>query len=298
MIAASAGNHAQAVAYHGTRLGIPVTIVMPKPTPTVKVMQTDRPRRQGRARRRDRRRGLRQGARAGARTGLTFVHPFDDPQIIAGAGTVGARNAGGRARPRHARRADRRRRADLRHGHRRACGQARHRADRRPGRALPVDEMHDQGLPPAAWRRHARRRHRGQGAGRADLADPRELVDDIVLVPERDLENAVAMLLAIEKTVVEGAGAAGLAAILSDLDRFAGRRSAPCCAAAISTRACSPTCCCATSPARAGSRGSSRGRRPPRRARRDHRQVPRSGGQHHRDLPPAGSSAACRPRTR
>ncbi len=41
VIAASAGNHAQAVAYHGARLGVPVTIVMPKPTPTVKVMQTE-----------------------------------------------------------------------------------------------------------------------------------------------------------------------------------------------------------------------------------------------------------------
>ena len=88
VIAASAGNHAQAVAYHGRRLGIPVTIVMPNPTPSVKVTQTES-----------------HGARVvlhgdlfddayirarelEAEQGLVFVHPFDDPQIIAGAGTM------------------------------------------------------------------------------------------------------------------------------------------------------------------------------------------------------------------
>src|SRR5829696_2608269 len=88
VIAASAGNHAQAVAYHGRRLGIPVTIVMPKPTPLMKVTQTES-----------------HGARViltgerfddayahalelEAKEGLEFVHPFDDYDIIAGAGTV------------------------------------------------------------------------------------------------------------------------------------------------------------------------------------------------------------------
>jgi threonine dehydratase len=88
VIAASAGNHAQALAYHGARLGIPVTIVMPKPTPIIKVMQTEG-----------------HGAtivlegelfdeayahalQLGKERGLTFVHPFDDAQIIAGQGTV------------------------------------------------------------------------------------------------------------------------------------------------------------------------------------------------------------------
>ena len=88
VIAASAGNHAQAVAYHGKRLGIPVTIVMPNPTPTVKVTQTEG-----------------HGARVvlhgetfddaydharelEAEEALVFVHPFDDGQIIAGTGTI------------------------------------------------------------------------------------------------------------------------------------------------------------------------------------------------------------------
>ncbi|MDB5686997.1 MAG: L-threonine ammonia-lyase, partial [Rhizorhabdus sp.] len=88
VIAASAGNHAQGLAYHGARLGIPVTIVMPKPTPTVKVQQTEG-----------------HGARViltgerfddaqdaalllAAKEGLTFVPPFDDVDVIAGQGTV------------------------------------------------------------------------------------------------------------------------------------------------------------------------------------------------------------------
>src|SRR5918993_6105303 len=88
VIAASAGNHAQAVAYHGKRLGIPVTIVMPQPTPTIKVTQTES-------------HGARvilhgamfDDAHAKAREleaeqGLTFIHPFDDPAVIAGAGTI------------------------------------------------------------------------------------------------------------------------------------------------------------------------------------------------------------------
>ena len=87
-IAASAGNHAQAVAYHGKRLGIPVTIVMPNPTPTMKVTQTES-----------------HGAKVilygamfddaydkarelEAEEAFVFIHPFDDPRIIAGAGTI------------------------------------------------------------------------------------------------------------------------------------------------------------------------------------------------------------------
>ena len=88
MIAASAGNHAQGLSYHGTRLGIPVTIVMPRTTPTVKVMQTESV--GGTV--------VLEGesfdeAYAHAREletelGLTFVHPFDDPHVAAGQGTV------------------------------------------------------------------------------------------------------------------------------------------------------------------------------------------------------------------
>src|SRR3546814_6696601 len=88
VIAASAGNHAQAVAYHGARLGVPVTIVMPKPTPTIKVMQTE-----GHGATIVLHGELFDEAYAHAlklaeEQKLTFVHPFDDPKIIAGPGTV------------------------------------------------------------------------------------------------------------------------------------------------------------------------------------------------------------------
>src|SRR3954468_17742105 len=88
VIAASAGNHAQAVAYHARRLGIPAVIVMPEPTPTVKVTQTAGHGAEvvlygdmfddayGRAR------------ELAMEKGYVFVHPFDDPMVIAGAGTV------------------------------------------------------------------------------------------------------------------------------------------------------------------------------------------------------------------
>src|SRR3569833_1443332 len=89
VIAASAGNHAQAVAYHAKRLGIPATIVMPEPTPTVKVTQTA-----GHGAEVVLHGDMFDDAYAKARElalekGYVFVHPFDDPQIIAGAGTVG-----------------------------------------------------------------------------------------------------------------------------------------------------------------------------------------------------------------
>src|SRR5688500_18397313 len=88
VIAASAGNHAQGLAYHGARLGVPVTIVMPKTTPTIKVLQTEAV--GGKV--------VLEGetfdeayeyARSMERQlGLTFVHPFDDPNVAAGQGTV------------------------------------------------------------------------------------------------------------------------------------------------------------------------------------------------------------------
>src|SRR3569833_2979326 len=89
VIAASAGNHAQAGAYHAKRLGIPAKIVMPSATPTIKVTQTE-----GHGAQVVQYGALVDDAYAKAREreaecGYVFVHPFDDPQIIAGAGTVG-----------------------------------------------------------------------------------------------------------------------------------------------------------------------------------------------------------------
>ena len=223
VIAASAGNHAQGLAYHGARLGIPVTIVMPKPTPTVKVQQTEG-----------------HGAEvimfgerfddaqahalevAEARS-LTFVHPFDDPAIIAGQGTVAlemledvpqidtlAIPIGGGGLISGCATAAKGLRPDIE-----VVGV---QAELYPsmygflnGVELPCEgDTLAEGIAV-------------KQPGKITRAVVRELIRDIVLVSERDLEKSVALLLQIEKTVVEGAGAAGLAALLAHPQRFAGR---------------------------------------------------------------------------
>ena len=145
VIAMSAGNHAQAVAYHAARLDIPATIVMPVTTPFVKVAATKS-----------------HGAEvvldgesvAEAQTRceqiqserkLTLVHPYDDERIMAGQGTIALRNAGGCARSRLHRHSDRRRRADRRKRDRCACHQSENRNRRRRGGALSGDVERAQG---------------------------------------------------------------------------------------------------------------------------------------------------------
>lgn len=223
VIAASAGNHAQGLAYHGARLGIPVTIVMPKPTPTVKVQQTE-----GHGARvimaGERFDDAYEAARAlEAREGLTFVHPFDDPDVIAGQGTVTLEmledapeidtlvvpiGGGG-----------------LISG---AAVVA--RAAAKPPRVIGVQAE----LYPSMYARMKGLILPCEGDTLAEgiaVKQPgtvtsgivRSLVDDIVLVNERDMETALSMLLQIEKTVVEGAGAAGLAALLGHPKLIRGR---------------------------------------------------------------------------
>ncbi len=224
VIAASAGNHSQGLSYHGTRLGVPVTIVMPRSTPTVKVMQTESVG------------GVVElfgetfdEAYAHARQleverGLTFVHPFDDPDVAAGQGTVALEmlaavpeldclvvpiGGGGLM-----------------------SGMATVARAINPAIALIGVQAE---LFPSMYARIA---HREMPCGGDTLAEgiavkaPGEftsqiiaaLVDEIMLVGEGAIEHAVALLLQIEKTVVEGAGAAGLAAVLSNPEKFAGKR--------------------------------------------------------------------------
>ena len=224
VIAASAGNHAQAVAYHGKRLGIPVTIVMPNPTPAVKVTQTEG-----------------HGARVvlhgeqfddayalaremEAAEGLVFVHPFDDRQIIAGAGTIALEML-----------------ADVPDldvlvvpigGGGLISGMAIAAKTLNPDIEVIGVEAE---LYPSM--KNVVEGQRGPIGGdtlaegiavkepgqltRAIIADK---VDSIELVAERDIEHSVALLVAIEKTVVEGAGAAGLALLLANPGRFAGKK--------------------------------------------------------------------------
>src|SRR5215212_12262373 len=226
VIAASAGNHAQAVAYHAKRLGIPAVIVMPEPTPTVKVTQT-----KGHgaevvlygqivddAFARERELAL--------ENGYVFIHAFDDPQIIAGAGTVGLEMLedapdldtiivpiGGGGLMSGVSIAARSVKPDIE-----LIGVE---AELYPSMKCAIDGVH---LPLGGdtLAEGIAVKHPGALTSRI-LAD---FATEVVLVSERDLERAVAMLVGIEKTVVEGAGAAGLAAILADPARYKGKKVA------------------------------------------------------------------------
>ncbi len=223
VIAASAGNHAQGLAYHGRRLGIPVTIVMPKPTPTVKVQQTENHGATVILHGESFDEAYAHARLVEAEQLLTFVHPFDDPMTIAGQGTVALEmledapgidcfvvpiGGGGLIS---------------------GCAVVAKAAE-------PVIEVIgvQAELYPSMFNRISGSHLAVGGDTLAEgiaVAQPgaitseivREKVDDIVLVSERDMERALSLLLQIEKTVVEGAGAAGLAAMLAHKDRFVGK---------------------------------------------------------------------------
>ena len=224
VIAASAGNHAQAIAYHGARLGVPVTIVMPKPTPTIKVMQTE-----GHGASIVLHGELFDEAYTHARQlekerGLTFVHPFDDPQVIAGQGTVALEmledapeietlvvpiGGGG-----------------LISGVGIAAKALRPGIEVIGAQAELYPSMYcrftGQDLPSFGDTIAEGIAVKAPGSVTGGIID--EIVDEILLVHERDMERAVSLLLQIEKTVAEGAGAAGLAALLAHPERFRGRK--------------------------------------------------------------------------
>jgi threonine dehydratase len=224
VIAVSAGNHAQGVAYHARRLGIPATIVMPAGTPFTKVERTEA----CGARVVLRGAGLteaRQAADAMAHTeGLTLVHPYDDPAIIAGQGTVALELV-----------------ADAPDldvlvvpigGGGLIAGIAVAAKALSPGIAIIGVES---ALYPAMAHALGRAAAPLGGTTLAEGIAVKEpgaltlpivaaLVDDVVLADEAALERAVASLLDVEKLVAEGAGAAPLAALLSDPARCRGKR--------------------------------------------------------------------------
>ena len=224
VIAASAGNHAQGVAHHAQRLGLPASIVMPVLTPTVKVERT---------------RGFgatvllqgngfdeaRDHALALARSqGLTFIHPFDDPLVIAGQGTMALEML--RVQP------------DLDMlviavgGGGLISGIATAAQSIKPG--LQVIGVQSAQFPAmfnlfkgTAQPQGSSTIAEGIAVRQPGLITRRiiaERVHDMVLVDEGDIEQAIVMLLEIEKTLVEGAGAAGLAALLKEPARYAGKQ--------------------------------------------------------------------------
>jgi threonine dehydratase len=226
VIAASAGNHAQAVAYHAKRLGIPAVIVMPEGTPTIKVTQTE-----GHGARVVLHGKFVDDAFAKARemereNGYVFVHAFDDPHIIAGAGTVGLEMLddapdldtivvpiGGGGLMSGVSIAARALKPDIE-----LIGVE---AELYPSMKCAIQncQMPSGGDTLAEG---IAVKQPGELTSRI-LA---EYANDVVLVSERDLERAVAMLAGIEKTVVEGAGAAGLAAMLAEPQRYKGKKVA------------------------------------------------------------------------
>jgi threonine dehydratase len=224
VIAMSAGNHAQAVAYHARRLGIPATIVMPVTTPFVKVKATEA--RGGNV--------ILEGetlAEAQARAeviaverNLVWVHPYDDPHIIAGQGTIALEmleevpdldvlivpiGGGGLIA---------------------GCAIAA-RAKHPSIEIVGVEGV----LYPSMWNALYQGNKPCGGptlaegiavknVGRLTLPVVRELVRDVILVDEPQIERAVNGFLTLQKTMAEGAGAAGLAAMLAEPERFRGRK--------------------------------------------------------------------------
>ena len=224
VIAMSAGNHAQGVAYHARQLGIPATIIMPSGTPTIKVENT-------------RKLGahvILEGASFedasafatahSTKYGLTFIHPFDDVHVIAGQGTIAIEMLaavpaldtlvvpiGGGGLISGVVIAAKAINPEIQ-----VIGVE---AQLYPsmlnaitGSQLPVGgDTLAEGIAVVT-------------PGKITRSIVEALIDDIVLVSEADLERAVALLITIEKTVVEGAGAAGLAALIMDPRRYKGHK--------------------------------------------------------------------------
>lgn len=224
VIACSAGNHAQGVAYHAARLGIPAVIVMPRHTPFVKVEHT-------------RKHGVEvilrgdgfDEAKAHAlelerSRGLTLVHPYDDEEVIAGQGTIALEML--RDHPQ----------LDLLliavGGGGLIAGVATAAKALKPSiEVVGVQTMRFpsmfhalRGTAPVFGASTIAEGIAVKEPGRITREIASRLVADIMLVDEGDIEQAIVMLLEIEKTVVEGAGAASLAALLTRPERFRGRK--------------------------------------------------------------------------
>jgi threonine dehydratase len=225
VIAASAGNHAQGVAYHAKRLGIPAVIVMPRYTPSVKVERT-------------RAFGAEvllagdgfddakvHALELAPSLGLEFIHPYDDPHVIAGQGTVALEM--------------------LAHepsldtivvpvgGGGLISGIATAAKGLKP--AIEVIGVQSSRFPGvyAAYKGERPQFGTSSIADGIAVREPGafirqrgpELLSDILLVDEGDIEQAIVMLLEVEKTVAEGAAAVTLAALLRHRERFAGKRA-------------------------------------------------------------------------
>jgi threonine dehydratase len=223
VIAMSAGNHAQGVAHHASRLSIPATIVMPLSTPTVKVVNTQRYGAHVILKGETVEEAAAFAHKHGRQRNLTFIHPYDDPLVIAGQGTIALEMLG--AAPE----------IDTLvvpiGGGGLISGMAIAAKALRPDLSIIGVEAQ---LYPSMYNviKGESLPMRGdtlaegiavKAPGKITAPIVQRLVDDILLVSEPEIENAVSQLITIEKTVVEGAGAAGLAALCRYADRFKDR---------------------------------------------------------------------------
>ena len=225
VIAASAGNHAQGLAYHAARLGIPATIVMPRTTPMVKVEHTRAFGAQVVMEGETYDEAGEIAQRLCAERGLTFVHPFNDPDVIVGQATIALEmfekvpdlevlpvpiGGGGLI-----------------------AGVA--TAAKTLSNAVSVV-----GVEPAMYPSFTARMRGVKAAvggqtiaegiavrqvGDLTYAVARPLIDDVVLVEEPYFERAIALYANVEKTIAEGAGAASLAALLAHPEKFRGKKA-------------------------------------------------------------------------
>jgi threonine dehydratase len=216
VIAASAGNHAQGVAYHATKRGIKALIVMPLTTPLVKVTATHEFGAEVLLHGANYDEAFAEAMRLCDEQGLTFIHPFDDPHVMAGQGTIGLElleqvpqleavvvpiGGGG-----------------LIGGIACAIKESRHdirivgvQTSRLPSMAVAVEAHEPVTIEPATTIADGIAVRR---AGTLTLPLVESYVDEIVTVDEDEIASAILMLLEREKTLAEGAGAAGLAALL------------------------------------------------------------------------------------
>jgi threonine dehydratase len=219
----SAGNHGQAVAYHAHRLGIPATIVMPRHTPFVKVEHTRSHGAEVVLHGDTLSEAFEHALSIIAARQLILVHPYDDPAVMAGQGTVAIEMLA--AMPQ----------LEMMvvpiGGGGLISGIAVASRELKPSLELIGVQTESYPSMPAALRgeeAHCTGNTIAEGiavksAGRLTRQVVRELVRDIVLVSEADLESGIGLLLNVEKTVAEGAGAAGLAAVLAQPERYRGR---------------------------------------------------------------------------
>lgn len=224
VIAVSAGNHAQGVAYHGRRLGIPTVIVMPRYTPHVKVEHTRGHGAEVILEGENFDEAREYATRVMAERGLTLVHPYDDERVIAGQGTIALEmldvapdldalvvpiGGGGMI-----------------------SGIATAAKALRP--EIEIVGAQTVRFPSMLCALQGRVADYGASTladgiavkqpGRLTLEIVRRLVKEVLLVDEGDIERAILLLLEVEKTVAEGAGAVGLATLLRHGERFKGRR--------------------------------------------------------------------------